>query len=164
MLRIIFVYDGVEVSRGLKMMNPSTNILEEIRVMGKTVGDSTGIGYKRGITSNQKGEMKFVPVDGNQQSSTVVTTQRSKMRTDRVCISQLCDDGMKVFFSKEGCTVNNRCDQIVMKGVRFTDNCYMWTSVKALVSIKNKDSELWHKKLGHTNYRNNQQLISKEAL
>ncbi|GAA0159518.1 hypothetical protein LIER_16272 [Lithospermum erythrorhizon] len=184
------------------MMNPSTNILEEILVMGKNVGDSTVIGYKRGITNNQKGETKFMCSGGNQRSAIVITTQRSKMRSDRVwychycgrkgniapfcyklygpkkndvllveglianliSISQLWDDGMKVFFNKDGCTVNKSYDQIVMKGIRSADNCYMWTFVKALVSRKNEDAELWHKKLGHTNYRNIHQLISKEAV
>ncbi|GAA0141467.1 hypothetical protein LIER_02604 [Lithospermum erythrorhizon] len=197
------------------MMNPSTNILEEILVMGKTVGDSTGIRCKRGMTSNEKGEIKYVSSGGNQQSSTVVTTQLSKMRTDRVSYCYYCgrkghialivtscyitiqlvlrqwmlkaydreesasqadsisERGlchiwrrrhMKNCWKKQECTVNNSCDQIVMKGVISAYNCYMWTSVKALVSRKNEDAELWHKKLGHTNYRNIQQLISKEAV
>ncbi|GAA0139491.1 hypothetical protein LIER_01021 [Lithospermum erythrorhizon] len=59
---------------------------------------------------------------------------------------------------------NYGCDQTVMKGVRSADNCYLWTSVKALVSRKDEDAELWDKKLGHTNYRNIQQLLSKEAI
>ncbi|GAA0149840.1 hypothetical protein LIER_08919 [Lithospermum erythrorhizon] len=58
-----------------------------------------------------------------------------------ISISQLCDDGMKVFFSKEGYTVNNSCDQTIMKGVRSADNCYMWISVNALVSRKSEDDE-----------------------
>ncbi|GAA0174181.1 hypothetical protein LIER_27624 [Lithospermum erythrorhizon] len=57
-------------------------------------------------------------------------------------ISQLCDHGMKVYFNKDGCTVNNSCDQTVMKGVRSTNNCYIWTSVKALVSHKSEDADL----------------------
>ncbi|GAA0164071.1 hypothetical protein LIER_39715 [Lithospermum erythrorhizon] len=52
--------------RGLKMMNRSTNILEEILVMEKNAGDSIGIGYKRGMTNNQKGETKFMSSGGNQ--------------------------------------------------------------------------------------------------
>ncbi|GAA0168017.1 hypothetical protein LIER_22834 [Lithospermum erythrorhizon] len=42
-----------------------------------------------------------------------------------ISISQLSDDGMKVFFGRYGCTVNNSCDQTVMKGVRSADDCYM---------------------------------------
>ncbi|GAA0151318.1 hypothetical protein LIER_10061 [Lithospermum erythrorhizon] len=42
-----------------------------------------------------------------------------------ISISKLCDDGMKVFFNKDGCTVNNSCDETIMKGVSSTDKCYM---------------------------------------
>ncbi|GAA0186742.1 hypothetical protein LIER_34030 [Lithospermum erythrorhizon] len=79
-------------------------------------------------------------------------------------ISRLCDDGMKMFFCKEGCTVNNSCDRTVMHGARSADNCYVWTFVKALSSKKCDDAELWHKKLGDSHYRNIQQIISKEAI
>ncbi|GAA0185805.1 hypothetical protein LIER_33093 [Lithospermum erythrorhizon] len=81
-----------------------------------------------------------------------------------ISLSQLCDDGMKVFFCKEGCTANDSCDQTVMRGSRSAYNCYMWSSVKALTSKKCEDTELWHKKIGHTNYRNIQQSISKEVV
>ncbi|GAA0144361.1 hypothetical protein LIER_35917 [Lithospermum erythrorhizon] len=78
-----------------------------------------------------------------------------------ISVSQLCDDGMKVFFIKDGCTVNNNGDQTIMKEVRSDENYYTWTSINALVSRKSVDAELWHKKLGHTNYRNIQQLYRK---
>ncbi|GAA0139418.1 hypothetical protein LIER_35084 [Lithospermum erythrorhizon] len=74
------VEDRDEEIKGLNVQ--LTNILEEILVIGKNVGDTTGIGYKKGKTSNQKGEAKFVAARGNQQSSTGVTTQRIKMRPD----------------------------------------------------------------------------------
>ncbi|GAA0145323.1 hypothetical protein LIER_05544 [Lithospermum erythrorhizon] len=60
---------------------------------------------------------------------------------------------------KDGCIVNNICDQIIMKGVRSADKCYMWTPIKALLSKKSEDANLWHKKLGHTNFKNIQELI-----
>ncbi|GAA0163617.1 hypothetical protein LIER_19438 [Lithospermum erythrorhizon] len=48
-------------------------------------------------------------------------------------ISQLCDDGMQVYFSKDGCTINDSCDQTIMKEARSAYNYYVWTYVKALV-------------------------------
>ncbi|GAA0142668.1 hypothetical protein LIER_03512 [Lithospermum erythrorhizon] len=71
-----------------------------------------------------------------------------------ISISQLCDDGMKVFFCQEGRKVNDSYEKMVMHGTRSADNCYMWSSVQAL-SIR---------RLGHTNYRNIQQIISTEAV
>ncbi|GAA0166485.1 hypothetical protein LIER_21629 [Lithospermum erythrorhizon] len=52
----------------------------------------------------------------------------------------------------------------VMHGMRSAANCYMWRSVQAMSSRKGEDAELWHKKLGHTNYRNIQQIIFKGAV
>ncbi|GAA0171216.1 hypothetical protein LIER_25302 [Lithospermum erythrorhizon] len=51
-----------------------------------------------------------------------------------------------------------------MHGTRSANNCYMLSSVQALSSRKGEDADLWHKRLGHTNYRNIQQIISKEAI
>ncbi|GAU51065.1 hypothetical protein TSUD_411780 [Trifolium subterraneum] len=45
-----------------------------------------------------------------------------------ICISQLCDQGMKVNFTKSECTVSTEDGESVMKGVRSKDNCYLWIS------------------------------------
>ncbi|GAA0170204.1 hypothetical protein LIER_24514 [Lithospermum erythrorhizon] len=82
-----------------------------------------------------------------------------------ISISQLCDNGMKVAFNKETCSVNNESDNLIMQGSRLTDNCYLWTPPqKALSSRVQGDVDLWHKRLGHTNYRNIQQLITKNVV
>ncbi|GAA0151612.1 hypothetical protein LIER_10299 [Lithospermum erythrorhizon] len=78
------------LNKGIKMMNSSTNILQEIIKIGNNAGDSTRIGFKKGKPSNQKGRVKFVPVGGNQQSTTVTPTQHLKTRTDRVWYCDYC--------------------------------------------------------------------------
>ncbi|GAA0144914.1 hypothetical protein LIER_05234 [Lithospermum erythrorhizon] len=40
-------------------------------------------------------------------------------------ISQLCDNEMKVSFSKEACCVNDSSDLTMMKGTKSSDNCYL---------------------------------------
>ncbi|GAA0162777.1 hypothetical protein LIER_18797 [Lithospermum erythrorhizon] len=52
-----------------------------------------------------------------------------------ISISQLCDEGMQVAFSKNACTVSDTDEQI-MKGARSSDNCYLWNPQKALSSRK----------------------------
>ncbi|GAA0172412.1 hypothetical protein LIER_26246 [Lithospermum erythrorhizon] len=42
-----------------------------------------------------------------------------------ISISQLCDNGMKVAFNKETCSVNNQSEDLIMQGSRSTDNCYL---------------------------------------
>jgi hypothetical protein len=45
-----------------------------------------------------------------------------------ISISQLCDQGYKVEFTKGGCVVLNGSNQEVMRGDRSKDNCYLWKS------------------------------------
>ncbi|GAA0186984.1 transmembrane signal receptor [Lithospermum erythrorhizon] len=82
-----------------------------------------------------------------------------------ISISQLYDSGLKVAFDKNTCSVSNQNNDLIMQGSRSTDNCYLWTPYqKALSSRAQGDVELWHKRLGHTNYRNIRQLISRNAV
>ncbi|GAA0142952.1 hypothetical protein LIER_03742 [Lithospermum erythrorhizon] len=116
-----------------------------------------GDGGKRKIIGKRK-----LNVDGLPHLTDVLLVEG--LTTNLISISQLCNDGMKVLFGKEGCTVNDSCEKTVMHKTRSVDNCYMWSSVQALSCRKGEDAELWHKRLGHTNYRNIHQIISKEAV
>ncbi|GAA0154055.1 hypothetical protein LIER_12146 [Lithospermum erythrorhizon] len=71
---------------------------------------------------------------------------------------------MKVPFTKDTCDVSNNCDRVIMKGTRSPNNCYLWTPHRAMSCITEEDVEMWHRKLGHTNYRNIQQLIFKKVV
>ncbi|PNX89518.1 gag-pol polyprotein [Trifolium pratense] len=51
-----------------------------------------------------------------------------------ISISQLCDQGMKVNFSKFECLITNDKDEVLMKGVRSKDNCYLWAPIKTTYS------------------------------
>jgi hypothetical protein len=43
-----------------------------------------------------------------------------------ISISQLCDQGLKVNFTKFECLVTNDAGEVLMKGARSKDNCYLW--------------------------------------
>ncbi|WJX67153.1 hypothetical protein P8452_51646 [Trifolium repens] len=45
-----------------------------------------------------------------------------------ISISQLCDQGLKVNFTKAECLVSNDKGEILMRGTRTKDNCYLWVS------------------------------------
>src|ERR1044072_1267729 len=86
-----------------------------------------------------------------------------------ISISQLCDQGLVVRFSKEECLVIAENQESVMRGARSKDNCYMWMSQeeckmsKCLLS-KEDEVKLWHKKLGHLNLKSMKQIISEEVV
>lgn len=43
-----------------------------------------------------------------------------------ISISQLCDKGLNVNFTKSGCLVTNEKNEVLMRGVRCKDNYYLW--------------------------------------
>src|ERR1044072_3068194 len=45
-----------------------------------------------------------------------------------ISISQLCDQGVEVNFSKEECLVISENQETIMRGEKSKDNCYMWMS------------------------------------
>jgi len=43
-----------------------------------------------------------------------------------ISISQLCDQGMHVNFSKSECVVTNEKGEILTRGIKSKENCYLW--------------------------------------
>ncbi|KAK2426713.1 putative mitochondrial protein [Trifolium repens] len=86
-----------------------------------------------------------------------------------ISINQLCDQGMKVNFTKYECLVNNEEGQLMLRGSRSKDNCYLWMpheealSSTCLVS-KEDEVQLWHQKLGHLNLKGMKKAMTAEAI
>jgi len=47
------------------------------------------------------------------------------LTANSISISQLCDQGLKVNFAKLKCLVTNEQNEVIMKGTRLKDNCYV---------------------------------------
>ncbi|GAA0173851.1 hypothetical protein LIER_41606 [Lithospermum erythrorhizon] len=172
----------MELTEGIKMMNPSTTILEEILLQEKRSGDNSDIRFvDKGYKMNQKtpvrtwvaagtipikfrwtcyhckkrehitpycykihgrGRSKFSQPKVQWRKSKVILcllegekgriVGKGKMSVEGllalegvllvegltanvISVSQLCDNGMKVAFSKESCCVNNSSNEVVMK-------------------------------------------------
>ncbi|KAK2382715.1 hypothetical protein QL285_070232 [Trifolium repens] len=91
------------------------------------------------------------------------------LKANLISISQLCDQGVKVDFSKNECLVTNDKGDLLMKGARLKDNCYLWvpqeTTHSSTCLINQEDeARLWHQRLGHLNLKGMKKLISKEAI
>ncbi|KAK2436692.1 secreted RxLR effector protein [Trifolium repens] len=86
-----------------------------------------------------------------------------------ISISQLCDQGLKVNFTKEEYLVSNDQGEILMKGGRSKDNCYLWVSHeeaqlgKCLLG-KEDEVQLWHQKLGHLSLSGMKKVVAAEAI
>src|SRR3954467_15056421 len=79
------------------------------------------------------------------------------LNANLISISQLCDQGYQVNFTKDECVVTNEEKEVVMRGVRSKNNCFLWVSQESSYSTicsKEEEAKLWHQKLGHLYLRN----------
>ncbi|XP_022891884.1 uncharacterized protein LOC111406737 [Olea europaea var. sylvestris] len=88
------------------------------------------------------------------------------LKSNLLSISQICDDDFEVSFVQKRCTVYDSSGGVVLEGVRTSDNCYgvLPNSNYVCRSAKIDVSELWHKRLGHLNYKSLVQLAKKELV
>ena len=70
-------------------------------------------------------------------------------------ISQICDQGFTVLFSKGKCLVMNESGKKLISGVRILDNCYELVPDADIMcnSIGLPNEHLWHQRMGHANYK-----------
>lgn len=47
------------------------------------------------------------------------------LSSNLISTSQLCNQGMEVNFNKSECSVTDEKGEILMRGIRFKENCYM---------------------------------------
>ncbi|CAJ2644227.1 unnamed protein product [Trifolium pratense] len=86
-----------------------------------------------------------------------------------ISISQLCDQGMKVNFTKSECLVTNEEGKLLMKGVMSKDNCYLWVSeeenhLSTCLLSKEDKVKPWHQEIGHLHLRGLKKVIAEEAI
>ena len=65
--------------------------------------------------------------------------------------------------------ITNKENEVIMKGVRSKDNCYMWSSQETEYSsmctlAKEEEVKIWHQRLGHPNSSFLKVLSSKNVL
>ena len=77
------------------------------------------------------------------------------LKANLLSISQICDNGLNVLFTKYECEILDGGGDCICIGVRTTDNCYGLTP-----SISNKcfnakidQVDLWHQRLGHASHK-----------
>jgi len=86
-----------------------------------------------------------------------------------ISISQFCDNGLVVQFSKKECNIFDSSGKWLMGGERTVDNCYglLGLTLEPRI-ICNKatidDSELCHQRLGNLNFTDMVKIASKEQL
>ncbi|KAI3450426.1 hypothetical protein Pfo_007091 [Paulownia fortunei] len=75
------------------------------------------------------------------------------LKTNLISISQLCDQNLFVHFTKDLCQVVNNTNCCVMTGKRSSDNCYLLEHQMTCFYVTHDETEIWHQKLGHLNFK-----------
>ncbi|XP_022897599.1 uncharacterized protein LOC111411284 [Olea europaea var. sylvestris] len=103
---------------------------------------------------------------GNKALFTTLDEYNGGLKSNLLSISQICDADFEVSFVEKRCTVYDSFGGVVLEGVRTSDNCYgvLPNSNYVCRSAKIDVSELWHKRLGHLNYKSLVQLAKKELV
>ncbi|XP_028957459.2 uncharacterized protein [Malus domestica] len=79
-------------------------------------------------------------------------------------ISQLCDVFGKAIFDEIECIVSTKTGEKVICGPRSDDNCYcaMANGLNVCYRVENNITNLWHRRLGHMNFRDLIKISKKE--
>ena len=90
------------------------------------------------------------------------------LKENLLSISQMCDKDHRVNFHQDLCKVINKEEKIVIIGHRTIDNFYAINSSFRTSFLCNKakldPTKLWHRRLGHINYRNLVHLMNTERI
>lgn len=85
-----------------------------------------------------------------------------------ISISQLCDQGLKINFSKPECEITNEKGKVHMRGTRSKDNCYLWVPQEEAhfptCLMSKEEVKMWRQKHGHLNLKWMKKAISVEAI
>ncbi|KAG7564434.1 Ribonuclease H-like superfamily [Arabidopsis suecica] len=86
------------------------------------------------------------------------------LKANLISVSQLCDEGLEVTFTKVDCKAFDEAGDIVLGGKRTRNNCYMWENRTTNCFSARDNLNLWHQRLGHMNTRNLATLVDKEII
>ncbi|XP_062086925.1 uncharacterized protein LOC133793633 [Humulus lupulus] len=75
------------------------------------------------------------------------------LKANLLSISQICDQGFMVNFDKENCVVVNQDGEEILEGYRSRDNCYTMLPSFMCYSALGNNTDVWHAKLGHINFK-----------
>ncbi|XP_062085845.1 uncharacterized protein LOC133791952 [Humulus lupulus] len=116
-----------------------------------------GDGNKGRIMGKGKFCLQGLPPLGN-----VLYVEGSKAKL--ISVSQIYDEGCMVLLSKTDCTIISTSRTHVLTRMRSSDNCYLLITSLMCNATKTDDTELWHYKLGHLNYKYFSKLVKLKAV
>ncbi|XP_013608102.1 PREDICTED: uncharacterized protein LOC106314834 [Brassica oleracea var. oleracea] len=86
------------------------------------------------------------------------------LKANLISVSQLCDDGLEVIFNSKECRAVDARNNVVLRGIRSGNNCYLWRPSNVCFTATESKLDLWHKKLGHMNTNGLSRLVNAEVV
>ena len=88
------------------------------------------------------------------------------LKVNLLSISQICDNGLNVLFTKGECEILDVGGDCICVGIRTADNCYGITpSINhKCCSVKINQVDLWHQRLGHASHKQIEKISKCEAV
>ena len=87
--------------------------------------------------------------DINQQPTLVNVYLVEGLKSNLISVSQLCDEGLMVMFTRTECKVVDEEEKVVLFGIRTVSNCYMWRAMETVETVQlisdGQDSSHWQK-------------------
>lgn len=71
---------------------------------------------------------------------------------------------LNIGLTKDKCIVRDLHDDLIIEGIRSSDNCYVLSTNLLCYRSFIDDTELWHQRLGHVNYQDMNQLINNDCV
>ena len=88
------------------------------------------------------------------------------LKANLLSISQICDNGLNVLFTKYECEILDGGGDCMCVGVRTADNCYGLTPSisNKCFSAKIDQVDLWHQRLGHASHKQLEKISKCDAV
>ncbi|WZY89591.1 hypothetical protein YC2023_046326 [Brassica napus] len=86
------------------------------------------------------------------------------LKANLISVSQLCDEGLEVIFNSKECRAVDARNNVVLRGIRSGNNCYLWRPSNVCFAAAESKLDLWHKKLGHMNTNGLFRLVNAEVV
>jgi hypothetical protein len=88
------------------------------------------------------------------------------LTTNLISISQLCEQGLDVYFNNSECIIANN-QKVVMKGVKARDRCYKWTPLNngpkiACLTVKEENDQMFYQMSQHLYTRQEVETLQPE--
>ncbi|XP_056843312.1 uncharacterized protein LOC130495810 [Raphanus sativus] len=131
-----------------------------VAYMSSEQSDLTPCGGKVTFGDGAKGSVRGVgDVKDPDQPDLVNVFYVEGLKANLISISQLCDEGLKVWFSKTECQAIDDTGKVTLEGIRSGNNCYMWRPSNTCLSATDSQLDLWHKRMGHMNVNGMQRIV-----